>query len=58
MIQVADRHDALVKLKSELRDLNEKHQEALATIKHRGDVIHQLREEVKSGSNIVSRESC
>lgn len=45
--QVAERHDNIVKLRNENRDIEEKLREALASASHRGEVIKQLREEIK-----------
>lgn len=44
---MADRHDAMLKMKEAMQDLEEKHQEALATLNHRGEVVKQLRDETK-----------
>ena len=51
--KVNERHDAMLKLKADVRELEDKHREALATINHRGEVIKQLREEVKSANTRV-----
>ena len=53
---MAERHDAIVKLKQEYTDLAEKHREALATVNHRGEVIRQLREETKTSGLRVSQK--
>lgn len=45
--QVAERHDNIVKLRNENRDIEEKLREALASASHRGEVIKQLRDEIK-----------
>ena len=42
-----------MKLRSENRDVEEKLREALGTAQHRGDVIKQLREELKQSQNKV-----
>jgi len=51
---VAERHDNLVKLRNENRDMEEKLREALSTAQHRGDVIKQLRDEIKQYQSRVS----
>ena len=50
---MADRHDTIVKLRSENREIEEKLREALGTAQHRGDVIKQIREELKVSQNKV-----
>ncbi len=55
--QVADRHDLLLKLQGNVKDLEEQNREAMATINHRGEVIKQLREEIKTLERKVGRES-
>lgn len=42
-----------MKIKMESRELEEKLREALATAQHRGDVIKQLRDEVKQANSMV-----
>lgn len=54
MYQVAERHDAIVKLRNENREIEEKLREALGTAQHRGDVIKQLRDELKGVGGKVS----
>ena len=54
VLQVAERHDAMLKLKDDAKELEEKHLEALGTISHRGEVIKQLRAEVKDNNTKVS----
>ena len=51
---MADRHDNIVKLRNENRDLEEKLRETLNSTQHRGDVIKQLRDEIKQYQNRVS----
>lgn len=53
-IQVAERHDNIVKLRNENRDIEEKLREALASASHRGEVIKQLRDEIKQYQGKVS----
>jgi len=50
---VADRHDAMLKLKENVKELEEKHKETLATVNHRGEVIKQLRDELKQNNHRV-----
>jgi hypothetical protein len=52
-LQVADRHDAMLKLKDSVKELEEKHRETLTSVNHRGEVIKQLRDELKQYSNRV-----
>lgn len=49
-VQVAERHDTILQLKTEYKDLEEKHAEAVATVTHRGEVIVQLRDELKNAN--------
>ena len=44
----------MLKLKQDVKDLEEKHREALATVNHRGDVIKQLRDEIQKTESRVS----
>ncbi|KAK2143064.1 hypothetical protein LSH36_881g02026 [Paralvinella palmiformis] len=53
LTQVADRHDAMLKLKENVKELEEKHKETLATVNHRGEVIKQLRDELKQNNHRV-----
>ena len=53
-IQVAERHDNIVKLRNENRDIEEKLREALASASHRGEVIKQLRDKIKQYQRKVS----
>ena len=46
--QVAERHDAILRLKTDYKELEEKHREALATISHRGGIIQQFRDDTKT----------
>lgn len=50
---MAERHDSIVKLRNENRDIEEKLRDALATAQHRGDVVKQLREELKQAQSRV-----
>ena len=52
--EVAERHDSLLKLKQDVKELEDKHREALATANHRGEVIKQLRDEIQTAENRVS----
>lgn len=52
--KVADRHDNIVKLRNENRDLEEKLREALGSAHHRGDVVKQMRDEIKQYQARVS----
>ena len=52
--EVAERHDSLLKLKQDVKELEDKHREALATANHRGEVIKQLRDEIQTAENRVN----
>lgn len=52
--EVAERHDTILKLKSDVKDFDAKHKEALATVNHRGEVIKQIREELRLANSRVS----
>ena len=43
----------IVKLRNDNRDIEEKLREALGTAQHRGDVIKQLRDELKTATTKV-----
>ena len=55
--EVAEGNDSLLKIK-ELKEMAEKHNEALATVRHRGKSIKQLREELKASGNRVGVIIC
>ena len=52
--EVAERHDSLLKFKQDVKELEDKHREALATANHRGEVIKQLRDEIQTAENRVT----
>eukprot|EP00057_Strongylocentrotus_purpuratus_P016683 XP_011671157.1 PREDICTED: myosin-11-like isoform X3 [Strongylocentrotus purpuratus] len=45
--EVAERHDAILKLKSDLSELEVTHRDSMIQMQHRGEVITQLRDEVE-----------
>lgn len=52
--QVAERHDALVRLRNEVRDTEEKLRDALTASQHQTELTRQLREELKQAKAKVS----
>ena len=53
--QIAERHDTILTLKNEAKELEEKHRDALATVNHRGEVIKTLRDDLKQANIRVRR---
>lgn len=54
---MAERHDNIIKLRNENREIEEKLREALASASHRGEVIKQLRDEIKQYQGRVSQSA-
>ena len=53
---MSERHDAFVQLKEDVRDLEGKHQEALALVSQRDSSLTQLQEELKQMEKRVRRD--
>ena len=47
---MAERYDEVVEMRNEMDVLEEKHREALAQVQHRGEVIQQLRGDIKEAN--------
>lgn len=55
-LQVTERHDALVRLRTENREIEEKLREALSSNLHQAELVKELKEELKQAKGKVSGE--
>lgn len=55
--EVAERHDVILKLKTEISSLGDKHRDAVAQLTHRNSVMQKLRNENKEMSDTIEESS-